>query len=102
MAAIANVGVVAVSVLPQPPLPISAFSFKHSNIQSQRLYPSCSKPNQRIRPFPSSLSSPLTRKGSCFVLSCLPQDSESSSSSSNTRKPGSGSDAPSTKLFVSG
>ncbi|KAK7291319.1 hypothetical protein RIF29_06364 [Crotalaria pallida] len=103
MASIANIGAVTVALSTLPPLsPLSnTFTSNDNNIQSHKLYLNFSKPNHRITPFPSSSSSPLTKQGSCFVLACLQQpDSESLSSSSNSRRPVSA--FPSTKLFVSG
>ncbi|OIW16074.1 hypothetical protein TanjilG_04609 [Lupinus angustifolius] len=97
MAVIANV--VGVNVVLSA-LPITNdFTFNHNNIQSHRLYLNCSKPSQIISSFPFSLSLPLTKKGSCFLLPCLPSDSESLNSSSITRKVYA---VPSLKLFVSG
>ncbi|XP_014511794.1 organelle RRM domain-containing protein 6, chloroplastic [Vigna radiata var. radiata] len=96
---------VKVAAVSLPPLPITNNALSFSFTQKRHfLLLNCSRTNNRTTSFSSSFSissSPLTNKGGCSVLACLPPaSSESSTSSSSTAKPS--STFPSTKLYVSG
>ncbi|WVZ14682.1 hypothetical protein V8G54_012248 [Vigna mungo] len=96
---------VKVAAVSLPPLPITNNALSFSFTQKRHfLLLNCSRTNNRTTSFSSSFSissSPLTNKGGCSVLACLPPaSSESSTSSSATAKPS--SNFPSTKLYVSG
>ncbi|BAU02611.1 organelle RRM domain-containing protein 6, chloroplastic-like [Vigna umbellata] len=96
---------VKVAAVSLPPLPITNKALTFSFTQKRHfLLLNCSRTNNRTLSFSSSFSissSPLTNKGGCSVLACLPPaSSESSTSSSSTAKPS--STFPSTKLYVSG
>jgi len=96
---------VKVAAVSLPPLPITNNALTFDSTQKRHFLPlNCSQTNNRTTSFSSSFSissSPLTNKGGCSVLPCLPPaSSESSTSSFSTAKPS--TPFPSTKLYVSG